>query len=73
MESVMAALPNLVPAGIFLSASTFSNACLSYCMSKPTQNEIFFTPNGLFSQPSGFALSKKLPANIFCPVNLPNE
>jgi hypothetical protein len=43
------ALPNLVPAGIFLPAKAFLNARLDFCVSKPTKNQMFFTQNGLFS------------------------
>jgi hypothetical protein len=45
----MAALPNLVPAGIFLPAMTFTNARLDFFMSNPTSNQMFFTQNGLIS------------------------
>jgi hypothetical protein len=43
------ALPNRVPAGIFLPAKAFLNARLDFCVSKPTKNKMFFTQNGLFS------------------------
>jgi hypothetical protein len=44
------ALPNLVPAGIFLPAKTFSNARLDFCLSKPTKNQMFSLEKGLFKQ-----------------------
>jgi hypothetical protein len=49
VELPMAALPNLVPAGIILPAKAFLNARLDFCVSKSTKNQKFFTQNGLFS------------------------
>ena len=60
-----AVLPNLVTTGIFLPAMTFSNACLDFWMSKPTDQIICFSLKMVFLSNNQVLLPQKMPANIF--------